>query len=128
MKLIYPFINIIAVALVSILSVLSIVLAEKTIGLHTIYRIGDIEAFVFTLLYGGLIFNYLAKKFLNKNSDNQSSTLKQHLQQSVGLYLICLFVLIQDLTGEGLEVAYWLMIGFVAVVGIVTNFVTIKVR
>ncbi len=127
MKLIYPIINIITVTIVSLLTFLSVVAVEKTVGLHSIYRMGDIEVLFFVLLYSGFIFNYLTKKFLEKNSDDKLSLALEHLSQSVGLYLISVFAFVLSVSGEGLENAYWFIIGLASVVGIVANFTTLKI-
>jgi hypothetical protein len=127
MKLIYPFINIFAVAVVSLISMLSIAVAERTVGLHTIYRVGDIETVIFILLYGGIVFNYLAKKFSIKDTSNSVTAGREHLYQSIGLYLICSYFFVQDFSGGGIEQVYLIIVGLVSLVGIVTNFVSLKI-
>lgn len=128
MKLVYPLINIVAIGLVFLLCILSIGFVEKTFGLHTIYRVGDIEAVLFALLYGGFVFNFIASFVLEKCQGNKENIILEHMYQAGGLYLVFVGSILLSTFGAGLADSILFLFSCISFVGIVTNFLTIKLK
>lgn len=111
--------------IVLLLSIFLISIIEDTWGLHTLFRVGDIDMVVSILIIGGIIFG-LATRTLVAYERGVKSVFTKHIHQSFILYLAVgilgyKYMASAAYTSTGLGTAvYTLAIG-VFIVGILSN-------
>ena len=117
------FIFFIVIFLVSIL--------ERTFGLHTLYRVGDIDAILLVLFFGILIFGFLTKK-LNYFEGDNLPTITDHMRYNIIFYIFFIILLIESIMSgahisNGIESVFYILITSIFITSIVVNAITLFV-
>lgn len=132
-RLLYPFLYSAVGGLVFTFSMAGVAMMEKTIGLHTWRRVGDIDAAIFILTFGIIGFG-LATKLLSRFEAVSKPGMLDHLRQSALLYLVAssagVSMLLYYTEGNGaLLYGYSTALFSASVVGIVINaYILLKSR
>lgn len=86
-KIISPIIYALSAPVIFFLVGVSTAWVETTIGLHTLWRVGDIDIAIATLCFGTIIFG-LASHLLASLERMKCPTIKDHLRYSAILYMV----------------------------------------
>jgi hypothetical protein len=84
--------QLINVAIVAFLSIVTMPLIDATIGFHTLLRVGDIDLLLSILLWGIIFFGYTAKVSTKQIQGHEIPFWKIHARQSISLYFLILIL------------------------------------
>ena len=138
MKYISPLIYFIFAACVAVVTIFTVILVERTTGLHVFLRMGDVDFVVALFVWGGIIF-FFGNKILFHIARIEVPTFADHFRQCALLYpLLVIFgiavirLVYNFLTIEnynvGMGSAYPFLIAGVSFMGIIMNGIAIFLR
>ena len=130
-KILSPIIYTLSVIPVFFLILFSISVLEKTLGFHTIWRIGDIDAFIILVFFGLVIFG-LISYFLLRFEAVKHPKIMDHMRYSSLLYISFIiffteYIWISAYVSSGLGVAIYTTVMGVLFTGIIVNAITLFV-
>lgn len=113
------------------LSIFPVIVIDATFGLHSLFgATGNIELLLASIFFtGGLTF-YITKYALKQNALIETSFIKQHLQQSLIVYLLFIIlvpVFLGSLPLSGLQDSYVVIIVINTTVAVVTNLIALLI-
>lgn len=138
MKYISPLIYFIFAACVAVVIIFTVLLVERTTGLHGFLRMGDVDFVVALFVWGGIIF-FFGNKILFHIEQIETLTFADHLRQCALIYplfaifgiavirLVCNFLTIENYN-PGMGAAYPFLVAGVSFMGIIMNGIAIFLR
>ncbi len=114
---------------VFMLTVYTIIFIERNGGLHTIWRTGDIDAFLALSFWGLIVFIFVSRLLLVFEKIKHPTVIN-HIEHSSILYVLFLIFLYQlfPYTGSGMESALPFLFTMIIFAAIVINFVVLFLK
>ncbi len=110
--------------LVSVAVVLSMIFIERTIGFHTVYRVGDVDAVAAVVIFGIPIYT-LVSVWITRFKVESFSKFGSHLQQSILMYCLLIgmgfLLIVYRNENGGLGYAYGALLFCASFVGVLVN-------